>query len=74
MQLKKCPFCGGEAEIRFSGNDYGNRWKGYIIAGCSFCTATVRGPYYEGPPIEHPLNETVGGENAAKRWNKREEG
>lgn len=71
LELKKCPFCGGEAEIRFSGSEYyGERWKGYIVAACTCCRASVRGSYYQGPVIED-LEDTVGAEKVAKAWNNR---
>ena len=68
MKLKECPFCGGKAEITFSGS-YTN--GGYIVAQCSRCGARSKGTYYRGPIIEIPLEETVGGEKTAERWNDR---
>ena len=70
IELKKCPFCGGEAEIRFNGQK-GSWWNGYIIAGCTCCTASVRGKYYAGQEIKNPLCETESGIIAAMRWNNR---
>lgn len=67
-ELKPCPFCGGEAAIVFSGRyEHG----GYIIARCQTCGAAAKGFYYRGDPIEYPLEETVGGIEAANAWNRR---
>lgn len=73
IELKKCPFCGGEAEIRFSWKKtYGMyAWTGYVVAGCTCCTASVRGKYYAGHEIKIPLCETEDGIIAAMRWNNR---
>lgn len=68
MELKECPFCGGKAEIMFSGS-YTN--GGYIVAQCTECGVRTKGVYYRGPVIEIPLEDTVGGEKVAKRWNER---
>lgn len=72
VKLKPCPFCGGKAEIAFSGAKYINgTWKGYIVCRCVSCTASVRGPYYAGVEIESPLEETIGAYTAKDRWNRR---
>lgn len=69
-KLKPCPFCGGEAEITFSGR-IGDNWRGYIVAKCEICGASSKGAFYYGPEIEIDLEETVGGEKAMKAWNMR---
>ena len=70
IDLKPCPFCGEEAEIVFNGTfEYG----GYIVAKCTVCKASAGATFYKGPEIEWPLEETVGGERAAKIWNRRYE-
>lgn len=70
--LKKCPFCGGEAEIAFSGQTYmDSYWKGYIVARCIICKASVMGGFYRGEEITIPLEETIGGIRAKEFWNRR---
>lgn len=74
-ELKPCPFCGGEAEITFSGR-YIQRGhvRGYIVARCRTCKASVSGGFYEGEPLEEqpwPIDETIGGCDAAHIWNRR---
>ena len=71
-KLRECPFCGGKAEIVFSGKQWSDEWKEYIIAKCSRCGGAAKGFYYRGEPIEYPLEETVGGEYAADAWNTRD--
>lgn len=67
-ELKPCPFCGGKAEIAFSGDP----WKGgYIVARCKTCRAAAGSQYYRGEPIEIDLEETIGAEYAAEAWNRR---
>lgn len=69
-KLKPCPFCGGEAEIAFSGATY-LCWKGYIVARCATCGASVKGAFYHGEEIEIALDETIGGAKAERAWNRR---
>lgn len=68
IDLKPCPFCGGKAEISFSGNP---RRGGYIITRCKICKASAGPQYYRGNPIEIDLEETVGGIDAGEAWNMR---
>lgn len=68
IDLKPCPFCGGEAEITFSGIP---ERGGYIVARCTVCRASAGACYYRGEEIEIPLEETVGGIRAAEMWNWR---
>ena len=69
--LKRCPFCGGVARIVFSGKRYGTYWEGFIIAKCQMCSASSKGIYYCGEPIDIPLEETQDGEDAIDCWNRR---
>ena len=68
--LLRCPFCGGEAELVFSGQ-MRMRWKGFILCKCQTCGGAGKGIFYEGEPIEIDLYDTVGGEKAIKYWNRR---
>ena len=70
MELKLCPFCGGRPRLVFNGNQWSNRWRGVIAIKC-ICGALVSGGFYDGPPIELPLEDTVGGDTATQRWNRR---
>ena len=67
-RLKACPFCGGKAEICFSGTP---ERGGYIVARCRTCRASAGAAFYRGPAIDIPLEETVGGEMAEDAWNRR---
>ena len=50
--LKPCPFCGGKAELTFSGSTYTNETqKGYIIVKCLVCGGAGKGVYYYGDVI-----------------------
>lgn len=60
MNLKPCPFCGGEARTGYGLNDY-NRWG----VGCKSCSATVEVEEWNG------VEDTE--ENAIVAWNKRTE-
>ena len=72
LKLKPCPFCGGDAEIVFSGQQYTyGYWKGFIVAKCQMCGAASKGVYYSGDAIELPLKDTIEGERTAKAWNRR---
>lgn len=72
MELKKCPFCGGDAELTFSGHEYANgTCRGYIIVRCTMCGGAGKGFFYRGDSILSPLEGTVGGEKAASAWNRR---
>lgn len=69
-ELKKCPFCGGDAEVVSLGDP---KHGAYIVCRCSTCHAAVKGAYYRGEIITIPLEETVGGEKVMKVWNRRYE-
>lgn len=69
--LKKCPFCGGDAAITFSGAVTNSTWKGYILAKCKICKASSRGYFYHGEPIKIPLDSTIAGFEETERWNLR---
>lgn len=72
VELKPCPFCGGEAELTVSGN-----WKygAYIIVRCMDCRASGKGEYFRGiDPYDEslcPLEDSKGGTAAIRAWNRR---
>ena len=68
--VKPCPFCGGNPVFFFSGRQSDDVWKGAIVLKCH-CGVAAFGGLYQGPPIEIPLEETVGGEKARIIWNRR---
>jgi hypothetical protein len=74
-KLKVCPFCGEDAEVRFSGKIYtDDTASGYFVVGCTVCPATVRGMFYQGEsPYNFPydLDEMKGAKRAIKIWNTR---
>lgn len=71
IELKLCPFCGGEAFVDFCGKSSITYWKGVILVKCKCCGASTKGAFYEGRPIEIPLDDTIGAEKAAYNWNRR---
>lgn len=60
IDLKPCPFCGGEAEAVYAPNDI-NRWG----VQCKSCGCTVEVEEWKG------VEDTRG--NAIKAWNRRAE-
>lgn len=58
IELKPCPFCGGEARTGYAIHDY-NRWG----VRCTKCSATVE--------VEEWRGELDTEENAIKAWNRR---
>lgn len=74
-KLKPCPFCGGKAELVFSGKQYGDEWNGYFVVRCLVCGAQSKGIYYRGDPIEKPvcisLIGTVAEHELVCKWNAR---
>ena len=58
INLKPCPFCGGEAEAVYAPNDI-NRWG----VQCKSCGCTVEVEEWKG------VEDTK--ENAVKSWNRR---
>lgn len=70
-KVKKCPFCGGTADLMFSGVQGASVWHGYIICKCNSCGCSGKGQFYHGEPIEIDLYDTVGGERAIDAWNRR---
>ena len=63
MELKKCPFCGGEAEFRTNLIDVTGGWRTVVYVWCPTCEARSHRVFYtaESDKIE-----------AAERWNRRE--
>lgn len=45
---KKCPFCGDNAEVTFSGHQGQEWWNGYILAKCNRCGSSGKSFYYKG--------------------------
>ena len=77
-ELKPCPFCSGEAVVRFAHPDYmlkrlHNR---YIFAGCVNCKITTP-LFYANNKTRSPLINEFNTEQAKKQaiaaWNKRAE-
>ena len=73
--LKRCPFCGGTAELMIKGNAIKNgEVMGYIMVKCMVCGATGKSHYYCGPDPEkwdHTVAESIGGKKAVEAWNMR---
>ena len=70
MELKHCPFCGGEADIWRMYGKYGY----FMVVKCSVCGASGktfmdgREDKDDGDPT---LWETVAARRAAEAWNRR---
>lgn len=58
-ELKRCPFCGGEAKSDYAINDY-NRWGVF----CLDCGASVEVADYKDEDTK---------DNAIRAWNKRKD-
>ena len=71
VELKKCPFCGGEARLSIKED---GRWGRVWYVRCSKCYARTDG-YREPAELSECVNpykkitETV--DNAVELWNKR---
>ena len=65
-ELKPCPFCGGEAEIRTQDRPDGNTHYYVYIVRCKECRART-----EDFPIAYYVHHDV--EDAIEAWNRRAE-
>ena len=71
VELKKCPFCGGEARLSIKTD---GRWGRVWYVRCSKCNARADG-YYEPTELSEcakpheKIAETI--DNAVELWNKR---
>lgn len=73
-RLKPCPFCGGNAELVFSGRcDRDGYKRGFIIVKCQICGGAGKGAFYAGYDVldDIGLENTIGGEKAMTAWNMR---
>jgi predicted nucleic-acid-binding Zn-ribbon protein len=78
IELKPCPFCGGEAEVRFVSEKlphvlkkYHNR---YVFAGCRKCgivTALYNAFNKTGSPLKNEANTIRAKQKAINDWNRR---
>ena len=65
MDLKPCPFCGGEAEIRYAIFDY-NRWG----AQCNECGAYMEADEDSQEAVAAKWNQRTTRERTEHRWGR----
>lgn len=73
-ELKKCPFCGGEAKLDMNRNNKSGAW--FVFAKCQDCYATAHSVYL-GPletrqdfeDSQEIFDEVA--DRAARQWNRR---
>ena len=68
LELKPCPFCGGEAGIARIGNSHTREYVAQVGCRMFGCTVNLR----VGAPKGHATSEWVDGK-AIEKWNKRVE-
>lgn len=78
IELKPCPFCGGDAIFVLVTSPYIlKRYRGkYVIAGCKGCKISTQ-MYFANNKRRSPILNEIGVENAKKKaaedWNRRAE-
>lgn len=76
LELKPCPFCGGEATVQIVSPIYMKRnFKGrFVAAGCRQCgaaTAIFNANNKTGSPLRNKAHEETAKKQAALVWNRR---
>lgn len=66
MELKLCPFFGGEADIWAKRGKY--RW--FAVCQCSVCSASAK-TFQIGPECPDTWEESNSAHRAADAWNRR---
>lgn len=67
MELKPCPFCGGEAEFKRAAIKTNGAWCDAVSVRCTACEARTGRVLYDAR--KHPNDEEY--EIAAEAWNRR---
>ena len=70
MELKPCPFCGGEAEYKRTTIKTGGAWCDAVNVRCTVCDARTGRVLYDAR--KHPNGEEY--EEVKEAWNRRVEG
>lgn len=66
-ELKKCPFCGGEAEFYRTPIKSNGGWCDSVVVRCKECEARTNRVLYNS--VKHPNDEEY--MEAAEAWNRR---
>lgn len=71
IELKPCPFCGGEAKLRESPNSRSEEGMSFYEVRCKKCGVHVTGKSFNFWTVEYDHENPQDQLSAAKRWNKR---
>ena len=71
FELKPCPFCGGEAELRKSPNSRSEEGASFYDVRCKKCGVHVTGKSFNFWTVEYNAEKPQDLLSAVNRWNKR---
>lgn len=71
IELKPCPFCGGEAEARVSPNSRSEEGMSFYEVRCKKCGVRVTGKSFNFWIVEYNPEKPQDLLSAVERWNKR---
>ena len=71
IELKPCPFCGGEAEARMSPNSRSEEGESFYEVRCKKCGVHVTGKSFNFWTVEYNAEKPQDLLSAVNRWNKR---
>lgn len=70
IELKPCPFCGGEAEARVSPNSRSEEGMSFYEVRCKKCGVYVTGKSFNFWTVEYNAEKPQDLLSAVERWNK----
>lgn len=70
IELKPCPFCGGEAEARMSPNSRSEEGESFYEVRCKKCGVHVTGKSFNFWTVEYNAEKPQDLLSAVERWNK----
>lgn len=71
IELKPCPFCGGEAELRDSPNSRSEEGMSFYEVRCKKCGVHVTGESFNFWIVKYNREKPQDQLSAVERWNKR---
>ena len=71
INLKRCPFCGGEAEARLSPNSRSVEGASFYEVRCKRCGVHVTGKSFNFLVVEYNPEQPQDLMSAVEAWNKR---